>query len=80
MWEWDEDKRLKTLALRGLDFRDISILDLAQADLGTDARRDYGEVRIQAVGFIGGLLMTAIITPRPPNLRLISLRRANVKE
>jgi hypothetical protein len=45
-----------------------------------DARRDYGETRIVAVGEIRGLEFVCVYTPRGGRARVISLRRANRKE
>ena len=80
MWDWDEDKRQATLLLRGLDFALIYRLDLASAQIDPDDRRDYGEVRFKATGVIDGRLFIAVFTPRGERLRLISLRKANVRE
>jgi uncharacterized DUF497 family protein len=45
-----------------------------------DDRKDYGEIRLQLWGLIGGRLHIAVVTPRGEDLRVISLRKANTKE
>lgn len=45
-----------------------------------DDRRDYREVRIQAIGGIGGRILLCIYTDRGPVRRIISLRYANRRE
>ena len=80
MWHWDEDKRQATLLLRGLDFAMVHELNLDLAEISLDARKDYGEARLQARGLIGGRLYVIVFTRRGQNLRLISLRKANKRE
>lgn len=80
MWDWDEDKRRATLAVRGLDFRLIAQFDLGGAVIEPDLRRDYGEPRFQAMGMIDGRLHLIVFTPRGDRMCLISLRRANKRE
>ncbi len=46
----------------------------------TDRRQDYGEVRMQAVGAVGGLILLCVYTDRDTARRIISLRRANRRE
>jgi uncharacterized DUF497 family protein len=45
-----------------------------------DTRKNYGEKRYYALGFLKDRLHAAIFTPRPEGIRMISLRKANVKE
>ncbi|MGB5069300.1 MAG: BrnT family toxin [Albidovulum sp.] len=79
-YDWDEHKRLATLTLRGVDFADMMRFDWTSAVVVTDDRADYGETRLQAMGLIDGRLHAAIVTPRGPKLRIISLRKANARE
>jgi uncharacterized protein len=80
MWGWDEGKRRKTLAERGIDFAVIQDMDLAKAQIEPDDRQDYGERRFRAFGLISGRLHVAVFTLRGGLFRLISLRRANERE
>lgn len=45
-----------------------------------DQRRDYGEVRNVASGFIGTRLHVLVFTKRNEKIRIIGLRKANAKE
>lgn len=82
MFTWDEAKRQSNLAKHGVDFEFAKALDWDRAVLKPDQRKDYGEDRFNA--FIphpaDNRLYVAILTPRPPDLRLISLRKANKRE
>lgn len=45
-----------------------------------DDRRDYGEVRVNAFGMVGGHLHVCTYTMRGETYRLISVRKANRQE
>lgn len=45
-----------------------------------DTRRDYGEQRFQALGFIKDRLHMLVYTPRAGRIHIISLRKANDRE
>ena len=45
-----------------------------------DDRADYGESRFRAMGLIDGRLHVAVVAPRKDALRVISLRKANMRE
>ncbi len=45
-----------------------------------DIRRDYGETRIVAFGYLGPRLHCVVYTLRGAAIRVISLRKANRKE
>ena len=49
-----------------------------------DTRRDYGEPRMAALGYIGLRIMSVVFVDRPPEQpterRVISLRKANTRE
>jgi len=49
-----------------------------------DTRRDYGEPRMVALGYIGLRIMSVVFVDRPPEQpterRIISLRKANTRE
>jgi hypothetical protein len=68
------------LRLRGFGFEMTSEFDFGSAIYTTDTRKDYGEVRVQALGFIGDTLYALVFTMRGDALRVISLRRASRKE
>ena len=79
-YEWDEGKRAANLAKHGVDFSKAEDFDWATAVEVRDTRFDYGEERWIALGMIGSRLHVLIYTIRRGAIRLISLRRANLRE
>lgn len=65
---------------RGLPFSVAESFDFETALYRIDARRDYGEVRIQAVGMIDARLHVLVFTETASGIRVISLRKANHRE
>lgn len=78
--EWDEEKRLRTMEERGLDFADIPRFEQDTLVTGRDMRRDYGEPRFNSFGYLDGVLCTYCFTLRNSRLRIISMRKANDRE
>jgi hypothetical protein len=77
---WDEKKRAKTLAERGLDFaRADQVFDGVTVTM-EDTRMDYGERRFITVGYLDGRAVVLIWTPRDGGKRIISMRKANERE
>jgi uncharacterized protein len=77
---FDPRKSERNLRERGLGFERVAEFDFASAFYTIDARRDYGEVRRRALGFIGETLYALVFTMRGRVLRVISLRKASRKE
>ncbi|GLC93784.1 hypothetical protein Tamer19_31920 [Cupriavidus sp. TA19] len=48
--------------------------------MSPNARRDYGEPRYIAVGYLGGRLHVLCFTETSTGIRVISLRKANQRE
>ena len=46
----------------------------------SDDRRDYGEERFISTGFLDGVMVVLVWTPRSGVRRIISLRKANERE
>ncbi|MCG8491888.1 MAG: BrnT family toxin [Sneathiellales bacterium] len=80
MFEWDEEKSQQCLVERGFDFSIIAGFDFQTALIAEDTRKDYGERRFRAFGFIGKDLFAVAFTPRGQHLRVISIRRMHRKE
>lgn len=77
---FDESKRQRTLAERGLDFADaVLVVREVHFDVPNE-RRDYGESRIATFGPLRGRMATLIWTPRGASRRIISMRHANDRE
>jgi len=65
---------------RGLPFSLVAQLDWSGAVIVEDDRKDYGERRYRALGFIGDRLHAVVFTPRAGKVHVISLREANKRE
>jgi hypothetical protein len=77
---YDSAKRDWTLRQRGLDF-DTAAKVFAGWTLDIpDVRRDYGEPRINSVGYLNGRMVIVCWTPRGSDRRIISMRYANERE
>lgn len=80
MWDWDEAKRQTNRDKHGIDFAALAQLDWTTAQIEPDNRRDYGEDRFIAVGYIKDRLHKLIFTRRNGRMRVISFRKANRRE
>lgn len=78
--EFDPEKNEKNIRDRGINFELAADFDLATAKIWPDTRRDYGEARYIALGYIGERLHSLVFTVRNDIVRVISLRKANQRE
>ncbi len=78
--EFDPAKNERNIRERGLSFDMATDVDWDSALIIEDDRRDYGERRFRAFGFIGDRLHAVVFTPREGGIRVISLRKANQRE
>jgi uncharacterized DUF497 family protein len=77
---YDPAKRERTLRERGLDFEQAAeVFEGWTLDI-PDLRRDYGERRINTVGFFRRRMVIVCWTPRGDNRHIISMRKANERE
>ena len=77
---FDPAKRDATLTERGFDFADAVEVFAGQTYTRPDERFDYGELRFQTVGFLGGRMVMVVWTPRGEARHVISMRRCNERE
>ena len=77
---FDLVKRACTLADRGLDFEDASIVFEGITVEVEDARKNYGERRIICYGLLSGRLVVVGYTPRGATRHIFSMRKANDRE
>lgn len=77
---WDLAKSAKNAALRGLPFALAALLFDSPVIQRVDDRRDYGEIRIRAIGIVGGAMLHCVYADRGEVRRIISLRYADRKE
>ena len=80
MFEWDEEKSLRNLAERGFDFEFACRVFAGDIIEQEDARRDYGERRIVALGEVEGNVLAVVYTWREERRRIISALLANGRE
>jgi hypothetical protein len=78
MFEWNEDKRLRTLSKHGIDFVDAARIFLAPylvlPGLGE------GEARSRAIGGLDGRAICVVFTMRGDTIRIITARAARKDE
>lgn len=85
-FEWDENKRMKTLNERKIDFVDmIDLWNDPRRQEVKDLRSNYGETRYQTIGKVKFNIFFVVYTERVYEdglevIRIISARRANKKE
>lgn len=78
--EFDKHKDLANRAKHGIALARAVDFEWDTARVEPDARRDYGEPRYKATGLLDGRLHVLVFTPRRAALRLIGLRKANMRE
>jgi uncharacterized protein len=78
--EWDEAKDAENRRKHGLSLADAARLDWEAAVAEPDLRRDFGETRWRVRAPLEGRLHVCIFTLRNGRRRIISLRKANLRE
>ena len=81
---FDPAKDAANMAKHGVSLTEAAGLEWGSAVVWPDTRRDYGEARMVALGYIGLRIMALVFVDRPPEQpterRIISLRKANSRE
>ena len=77
---WDEAKRAKTLAERGLNFADAEKVFEGSTATLPDDRQNYGEPRFITGGWLDGRFVVLAWTPRRGGRRIISMRYGHADE
>lgn len=77
---YDSNKQKKTLEERGLDFMDAAVVFEGQVYEFEDTRKDYGEERIIAVGYLAGRMVMIGYVQRGKTKHIFSMRKANERE
>lgn len=77
---FDPVKNEKNLRERGLSFERAVEFDFSTAGVDIDNRRDYGETRYVAAGYLDGRLHILCFTEAAHGIRVISFRKANSRE
>lgn len=71
-YEWDETKRLSNIAKHRVDFRIAAFIFEGPIVLEPDYRKDYGEERFLAIGYVDDACFVVAHTRRGDAIRLIS--------
>jgi len=77
---YDNDKRMRTLLERELDFERAPDVFAGLTLEVEDDRRDYGEKRVLCVGFLDGRMVMVGYTPRGAVRHIFSMRKCNARE
>ena len=78
--EYDPAKSNKNYQERGLPFDQVVEFDWETALYEEDVRKLYPERRFVAIGYIGERLHVICFTPIEDGVRVISFRKANLRE
>ena len=79
-YEFDPAKDESNLDKHGLPLADADGFEWDAAVVHEDTRKHYAEPRLQAVGYIGDRLHVMVFCIRADAVRVISLRKANMRE
>lgn len=77
---FDPAKEAANLAKHGVSLAEAARLDWGMALVSLDDRHAYGEQRQVALAAMDGRLWVVVFTDRPEGRRVISLRKANLRE
>ena len=77
---YDIAKKRANAEKHGVSFDLVSDFDFDTAVITVDDRRDYGETRLKAMGYVGDRLHALVFTKTTGGIRVISFRKANKRE
>ena len=77
---YDAAKNARNIAARGLSFDRVADFDFETAKVREDVRRAYPERLFVALGWLEGRLHVLCMTPVTDGIRVISFRKANLRE
>ncbi len=80
MVTWDKVKLTANIAKHGLSFVDADAVFDHPVVTWDDEREDYGELRINLLGWLDGLVVYLTYTERGEAMHVISLREADTHE
>ena len=80
IFEFDAAKNAANLQKHGVPLHRASQFEWDHALTWSDQRADYGESRMVAIGYIGLRLHVLVYVERSHAVRVISLRKANLRE
>ncbi len=79
-FEYDQEKSRRNFRERAIDFEFASRIFESDYIEKEDRRRDYGEMRLVAIGAVEAAILVVVYTWREGRRRIISARRANRRE
>ncbi|TMH79256.1 MAG: BrnT family toxin [Betaproteobacteria bacterium] len=77
---FDPVKNEKNIRQRGLSFERTAEFDFEGATFLVDDRREYGEVRYIAIGYLDRRLHILCFVSTTTGIRVVSFRKANARE
>jgi hypothetical protein len=77
---YDPAKNTRNIETRSLSFDRVAEFDFEGATFLLDDRRDYGETRQIAIGYLEMRLHVLCFVELPDGIRVISFRKANLRE
>lgn len=77
---YDPSKNARNIRSRGLSFDRALEFEFGTALVAVDHRRDYGETRIVAWGYLQNRLHVLCYVETATGIRVISFRKANSRE
>ncbi len=80
IFDWHDAKHERNLRERGIGFDFAALIFAGSVLTQIDDRKDYGEMRVKAIGEVGGVILAVIFTDRHDVRWIISARKANKKE
>ena len=77
---YDRTKNTENINIRNLSFEQVVDFDFETANFTIDKRKNYGEIRRCAIGYLGNRLHALVFTETLKGIRVISFRKANKRE
>lgn len=77
---FDPAKDASNIAKHGVSLALAAEFEWESGVVWPDVRREYGEARMAAIGYIGLRLYAVVFVDRADVRRIISLRKANLRE
>jgi uncharacterized DUF497 family protein len=77
---YDNAKNERNVRERGISFDEVYAFDFTTALVTIDTRKDYGEIRMRALGYVGNRLHALCYKDVEGGIRVISFRKANRRE
>jgi len=77
---FDPVKNAHNIESRGLSFERVRDFEFEMALFTPDLRRDYGEARIRALGWLDKRMHALVFVETQLGIRVVSFRKANKRE